>query len=146
MATFGSWQYTCDRQATAAAYSRASRGDSSRCTCNGCRNFVAACSEVFPTQFLLFLETLGIDPTKDGEVYHNARLSPGTHHYGGWFHFVGTLDVTGDFPPVRVGEDFVVTLCHKSAPSLLELNGLSLVQLEFVASAVPWRLNEPEAD
>jgi hypothetical protein len=59
---------------------------------------------------------------------------------------VGTLEVTGDFPPVRFGEDFAVTLCHKRAPSLQELNGPSLVQLEFVASAVPWRLNEPEAE
>ena len=60
--------------------------------------------------------------------------------------FVGTLEVTGDFPPVRFAEDFVVTLCHKSAPSLQELTGPSLVQLEFAASAVPWRLNEPEAE
>jgi hypothetical protein len=31
-------------------------------------------------------------------------------------------------------------------PSLPELKGLPLVQLEFTASSVPWRLNEPEAD
>lgn len=31
-------------------------------------------------------------------------------------------------------------------PVFLRLKGLPLVQLEFVASLVPWRLNEPEAD
>jgi hypothetical protein len=51
-----------------------------------------------------------------------------------------------DFPPVELGTGFTVHLCHKSAPSLQELKGLPLVQLEFTASSVPWRLNEPEAD
>ncbi|MDB6011513.1 MAG: hypothetical protein JWL65_3763 [Gammaproteobacteria bacterium] len=144
MATFGSWQYTCDRQATADAYSRASCGSSSRCACDGCRNFVAARGEVFPKEFLSLLDVLGVDPTKDGEVYRNGQLSPGKHHYGGWFHFVGTLDVTGDFPSMRFGDDFSAWLCHDSAPSLAELDGLPLVQLEFAGSAVPWVLDEPE--
>jgi hypothetical protein len=107
---------------------------------------VAARSVVFPAEFLSFLERLGIDPTKDGQVYHNGRLSPGRHHYGGRFHFAGTLDVTGDIPSVRVSEDFEVFLCRKSAPNLAELNGLPLVQVEFAASAVPWLLDESEAD
>jgi hypothetical protein len=100
---------------------------------------------VFPAEFLTLLETLGIDPAKDGEVYHNAQLSPGRHHYGGWFHFVGTLDEFSAFKPIELGQDFSVTLCPRSAPNLSTLNGLPLVQLEFVASAVPWRIPEPEA-
>jgi len=146
MASFGKWRYTCDRAATAEVYGRASLGYSSQCTCNGCRNFVAARAEAFPPALLSLLTTLGIDPAKDGEVYHNGRLSPGKHHYGGWFHFIGTLDESGDFPPVELGAGFTVHLCQKSAPSLPELKGLPLVQLEFIASSVPWRLNEPEAD
>lgn len=146
MGSLGQWRYTCDRAATAEVYAGASLGYSSQCTCNGCRNFVAARTEVFPPAFLSLLTALGIDAAKDGEVYHNGRLSPGKHHYGGWFHFIGTLDESGDFPPVELGTGFTVHLCHKSAPSLNELKGLPLVQLEFIASAVPWRLNEPEAD
>jgi hypothetical protein len=101
---------------------------------------------VFALAFLSLQATLGIDPATDGEVYHNGRLAPGKHHYGGWFHFVGTLDETGDFPPVKFGQDLAVMLCQKSAPGFPELRDLPLVQLEFVASAVPWRLSEPEAD
>ena len=92
------------------------------------------------------LDSVGIDPAKDGEVFHTAQLAPGKHLFGGWFHFVGTLDVTGDFPPVRFGDEFSAWLCRKSAPNLSELDGLPLVQLEFSTSAVPWRLDEPEAN
>ena len=91
-----------------------------------------------------FLASLGIDPHKDGEVYHNAHLAPGRHDYGGWFHFVGTLDRTGNFPVVDLGNGLTVWLCQKSAPALHALQGHSLVQLEFHSTNVPWGLEEPE--
>lgn len=99
MASLGEWRYTCDRSATAEVYARASFGYSSQCTCNGCRNFVGARAEVFPPAFLSLLTTLGIDPAKDGEVYHNGRLSPGKHHYGGWFHSSGRWTNPETFRP-----------------------------------------------
>ena len=40
---------------------------------------------------------------KDAEAYHNARLAPGRHDYGGWYHFVGQLTVDGDFAAVTSG-------------------------------------------
>ena len=63
-----------------------------------------------------------------------------------WFHFVGTLETTGDFPAVRLREDFAVWLCPRSATVLPTLKGLPLVQVEFVAENVPWVLEAPEAD
>jgi hypothetical protein len=146
VATFGAWQFTCDRQATADTYAREATSTSVQCTCNGCRNFVVARCDVFPKAYFALLDSLGIDPAKDGEVYHNGRRSPGKHHYGGWFHFVGALDVTGDFPPVQVAKGFSVYLCSKSAPCLPALKDLPLVQVEFTASAVPRCLTEPEPD
>jgi hypothetical protein len=98
MATFGMWEFTNDRTATIDAYARIERGGSDTCSCIGCRNFVAARDNVYPSEFIALLNSLGIDSRKDGEVYHNAQLSPGRHDYGGWFHFVGTLEKTGDFP------------------------------------------------
>lgn len=145
MVTFGEWRFTVDREATAAAYARAGLGGSDTCSCSSCRNFAVARERVYPPNFLALLASLGIDSCKDGEVYHNARLSPGRHHYGGWFHFVGSLDATGDFPAVPLAEGFAVWLCHRHAPALAALRGLSLVQLEFVAENVPWLLQEPEA-
>jgi hypothetical protein len=146
MSSFGEWHYTCDRDATVAAYSRVSMGYTAACTCNGCRNFVAARSKAFPPSFMDLLDSLGIDPTKDAEIYHTARMSPGKHLYGGWFHFVGSLEVTGDFAPVEMGDGFSVWMCRSASQCLDGLKGLPLVQVELSATAVPWCLDEEEAE
>jgi hypothetical protein len=144
MSTFGQWEYTCDQDTTAKVYSTIERGDSDACTCNGCRNFVAAREKVFPSEFLSLLASLGIDSRKDGEVYHNGKLAPGRHDYGGWFHFIGTLESTGDFPVVAMGDSFTACMLRNCAPALSALNDYPLVQIEFHASNVPWVLNEAE--
>ena len=145
MASFGLWEYSCDRQATIEAYARIDRGGSETCTCNGCRNFSGARPHVFPSKFLALLNSVGIDSAKDGEVYHNGQLSPGVHDYGGWFHFVGTLDKTGDFPVMQPADGFSAWLCRRHAPALRGLDGLTLVQVEFHAERVPWVLPESAA-
>ena len=89
---FGEWEFTSDRQATVAAYAQAAAGGAGTCSCNGCRNFVLVRDRVYPPEFVAFLESLGIDPHKDGEAYHTGEITPGNHHYGGWFHFVGSLE------------------------------------------------------
>jgi hypothetical protein len=71
-------------------------------------------------------------------------LAPGRHHYGGWYHFVGTLDQTGDFPPLALGNGFSVWMWRASAPRLPSLWGMQVVQVDFHADAVPWLLDEPE--
>jgi hypothetical protein len=144
MPAFGQWQYSVDRDATAAAYARVAHGDAVRCGCNGCRNVIAARPQVFPTEFVALLESLGVDPTKEGEVYTEGHKSRGSHYYGGWFHFVGELLVTGDFAFVPFSNGLLASLSRKSAPSLTELEGLPLVQLEFRAENVPWVLSEQE--
>jgi hypothetical protein len=94
LATFGEWDFTCDRDATVTAYARAEAGGSDTCSSGGCRNFRLVRDQVYPAAFLEFLKSVGIDSEKDGEVYHTGELKPGKHHYGGWFHFVGSLDKT----------------------------------------------------
>jgi hypothetical protein len=144
MATFGDWSYYADPEATARAYRSAEHAGAETCGCAGCRNFLLARNNVYPAPFLTLLEQLGVDARKDGEVYHNARLSPGRHDYGGWFHFVGELHKTGDFPPISFGDYFSVWMCKPSAPRLPPFQNLKVVQLEFHAEAVPWLLPEPE--
>jgi hypothetical protein len=102
--------------------------------------------QVFPSAFVELLDALGIDPCKDGEIYHNGQLVPGCHDYAGWFHFVGTLDHTGGGAAVDLGGGFTVWLCRKSAPELEALKGKPLVQVEFHATGVPWQLNEAEPE
>jgi hypothetical protein len=140
---FGEWEFTCDREATAQAHALAPAGGSDTCTCVWCRNFVLVRDRVYPERFVTLLASLGIDPTKDGEVYHNGEIQPGGHFYGGWFHFVGSLNKTGDFPMVAMAQGFKVWLCQKSAPPLATLREMPRVQLEFLAENVPWVLDEP---
>lgn len=144
MHTFGLWQFTCERSATEAAYKRIAQGGCDACLCNGCRNFSIARMSIYPPSFLALLESVGVDPLKDGEIHHNARLAPNRHDYGGWYHFVGDLRVTGDFPVMKLAEGFTTWLCRASAPHLESLDGHSLVQIEFHADNVPWVLQEPE--
>lgn len=144
MATFGNWRFECDFEATQAAYSPIDRGGAESCSCNGCKNFAAARSRVFPEAFLELLATLGVDPLKDTEAYHIARLAPGRHYYGGWYHFVGQLSVDGDFAQVDFGNGFTACLVEARAPRLKSLVGLPVVQLEFQSKSVPWMLPEPE--
>jgi hypothetical protein len=142
----GEWQYTCDRIATIDAYQRAVESGSGSCSCAGCRNFVAARAQVFPEPFLALLDSLGIDPAKNGDVYHIARRSPGRHIYGGWYHFIGTLEIAGDYAAVNLERGFMTSLCLASAPSLDTLAGQPLVQVEFHTDDVPWVLSEQEPD
>jgi hypothetical protein len=142
LATFGEWEFTCDALATREAYALAEAGGSDTCACAYCRNFRLVRDRVYPAAFVAFLGSLGMDPRKDGEVYHNGEIESGKHHYAGWFHFVGTLQKTGDFPMVEMAAGFKASLCRKSAPELTSLKGLSLVQMEFQAEAVPWVLAE----
>ena len=146
MASFGQWQYNCDREATAAACARTKVGYTESCTCNGCRNFVAARTKALPRSFVDLLNTLGVDPSKDAEIYHTARMAPGKHLYGGWYHFVGALELTGDFAPVEMGEGFTAWMCRGASLCLAELKGLPLVQIELSATAVPWCLDEADAE
>jgi hypothetical protein len=145
MSDLDEWKYHADRDATILAYGRTERGGADTCDCAGCRNFRAARADCFPAEFIALFGQLGIDPRKDAEVYHNARIAPGRHDYGGWYHFIGTLDETGG-PPVKLGPDFSVRMCPASAPRLPSLDGKQAVQLEFHAEAVPWLLDEPEID
>jgi hypothetical protein len=144
MPSLGQSKYCVDRDATTLAYSQGGKGGADTCNCSGCRNFRLARAKVFPAEFIALLDQLGIDPSKDGEVYHNGQMAPGRHDYAGWFHFVGELTETGDFTPITLAEGFTVYLCPASAPRLASLERLPVVQLEFHVVSVPWLLDEPE--
>lgn len=97
MSAFGKWSYSCDREATVEAYSQASAGGVETCGCIWCRNFLLVRDHTFPPAFAELLHSLGINPHRDGEVYHNGRLAPGVHDcQSAW---------KGDLPPGGPGAD-----------------------------------------
>ena len=85
-----------DPEATAEIYARLRNGWAEACGCVGCRNLLAQRDEVYPTAFTELLQRLGIDPNKEAEVVADGPLENGSHHYGGWFFFVGEMVTAGD--------------------------------------------------
>jgi len=135
-----------DRDATVLAHKLAGNGKADRCGCNGCRNWALARTQALPKEFADLLDQLGIDPAKDAEVYHVCRMSPGHHHYGGWYHFVGELIGVEETPTARVGGDFQVMMHRGSHYEPDSMRGRPLVTLGFTSDSIPWLLNEPEPE
>jgi hypothetical protein len=98
---------------------------------------------VFPPAFLRFLDELGVDPVKDAEVYQCGRTEKG-HNYGGWFHFVGDLAADAELQDVAYGTNFSARLSPAVAPRISTLKDANAVQVDFFATAVPWRLDEED--
>jgi hypothetical protein len=144
MPSLGDWEYSSDRAATESAYAQAGPSGAEGCNCDGCRNYVAVRQRLLPPEFVAFLHSVGIDPMKEGEAYRVAQVAPGYQIYGGWFHFIGDLQKTGDFPMLQPTSSFRFWLCRDHSPHLTALDGFQLVEVGFDADRVPWVLNEPE--
>src|SRR4051812_35650631 len=93
---FKKWKLACNVEATREAYAKIDRGGPEECGCNTCKNFAAARQHAYPQEVRLLFEQLGIDLNKEAEVYHNCKLETGLHDYGGWFHFIGTVETGPD--------------------------------------------------
>jgi hypothetical protein len=144
-----------DREATIAAYSAVTQGWADRCTCSGCRNFARQRDRVYPIEFRNLLNTLGIDPAKEGEAVHHGPAS-GFQFYGGWFYFVGELLEKGEsivsirrvpttVDPRRerssVPEEFQYFI-GTAFPRPPAAFGKSVAAVEF-STLLPWVLEEP---
>lgn len=140
---FGQWEYECDVEATKAAYARTPSGGADECRCTGCENYRRVRDDVFDPRARELLAALGIDYRKESEAYHLTRVRDRVHRYGGWFHFVGTLTATGDFPHVPMTPSLSMSMTTAHAPALSELKGKPLVQVEFDA-LVPWVIDAME--
>lgn len=84
------WTLLVDREATTAVYRRMKLGGAERCGCESCRNWRAARDDHLPASLRRLLDSLGIDATKDVEVYEVQSDDVGVL-YGGWFAFVGRV-------------------------------------------------------
>ena len=104
------------------------------------------------------LDRLGISPPWEVEVFQICRLPSGLHFYGGWFHFVGSIESgqpawkvvesaasfkSADFEPLFPG----LAIGFHADVALVRpvFEGLPLVQLEWSAE-LPWVIEAPEPD
>src|SRR4051812_22566967 len=93
---FGRWHISYDPDATRGAHNAVALGSSEECGCCHCLNFIETRAHVYPPEVLRLFDRLGIDFRKEVEVYQLARLDSGLQLYGGFFHFVGSIDTGAD--------------------------------------------------
>ncbi len=140
---FDRWVLEIDRAATEEAYRSIAPGPET-CGCRTCRNFAAARERVYPAEFRALCRRLGIQVEREREVYELGRTQDGTYLYGGWFHFVGRLDVTPesqDYQYTDAGTGFTFYFTNSLALVPEAMRERAVVQVEFTAR-VPWVLDE----
>ena len=138
--TFRGWTLECDAEATRQVYESLDTGSPEACGCQTCRNFAAAREQVYPSEVQALYARFGIAPAKEAEIYHNATLDSGLHHYGGWHHFIGRV-VHDPGAMEAVSDRFSIYFHEGSALAANAFPDSPLVQMEFVAE-VPWVLLE----
>ena len=99
---------------------------------------------MYPAEALALFDRLGITYNREAESYHNGRLESGLHSYGGWFHFVGTIE-EGENNFERIGEHFSICLSSHTALIPRVFGEQPVVQLEF-ETEVAWVIGGAEEE
>ncbi len=144
------WQVDADVEATRDVYHRASRGAPANCSCAQCRNFAALGDSAFPPSFRELAGQLGIDYHKAVEVFDFHDFRDGQTDYGGWFHFIGTIQegpaeewsgACSQWPWNELTHDFKIVIGTGRHMAFREFGDRPLVQITFDARE-PWVLPE----
>jgi hypothetical protein len=124
-----------DPKRTRTAYAAMKNGSAERCRCPYCQNFIAQRSTVYPENFRLLLDQLGIDPEKEGEVYEGAPVGS-IMAYAGWFYLAGELIEPGErMTDAGFGFQYFFRRSHR--PTALADFGEEVLALEF-STSLPW--------
>ena len=148
------WIFKCDPEATQRAYMKVPTGCAEECGCDTCQNFLAARNYAYPLEGLALFSRLGIAYNREAESYHNARLDSGLHSYGGWFHFIGSIEKGDDLAKAtdtiafqnsfeKIAEHFSVGFTSNAVLIPKSFEGNTVVQLEF-QTEIPWLIDKPE--
>jgi hypothetical protein len=123
-----------DRDATQCVYAGLEQGNAEKCGCIDCQNFAAQRDSVYPESFKRLLDQLGIDLSKEGEVYAMGPNEAGKISYGGWFYFAGELIEAGENNTNLDGFQFWFNAKGPKAPAFW---GEPVLSVEFV-TALDW--------
>lgn len=156
--TYKKWIFYADVISTCEAYRAIERGGAEDCGCSHCLNFVANRRQVYPAEILALFSQLGIDYTKETEVYQVTQLDSGLHLYNGWLHFIGHFKSginskvqVDEFPNAQiykldfepVDDHFQIGFTTDTRSFWKSFEGKSLVQVEFTVE-IPWILENEE--
>ena len=147
------WVIHYDDKLTKNIYSKIEKGGPETCGCEHCLNFIANRDQLYPNTVKEIFNILGIDYTKEEEVYHYARMKNGLHSYGGDILFVGTIEyLDDDFKPGEqkktiemkaVDENFSWNIVPVSCTVPDIFKGHPLAEVTFHAE-IPWVIKEKE--
>ncbi len=145
---FHGWRFRVEPEKTSAAYTSSKSGGAEDCSCSYCRNLVAQRSLEYPQELCGFLESVGVDPFKEAEVWEAGPLEKGYTYNAGWWHFIGGVEIEGETPirlsaepSGRAKEWEIVFLAGQADLKLSTLPVAPLVQVEFSVK-LPWVLDE----
>ena len=134
------WILAVDYNRTKEVYNQRKTGSAKSCNCIHCKNFSANRDRIFPEKFKKFLAQLGIDYTKEAEVYHMGETENNRHFYGGWFHVKGkTVNknisiATNTDNTIVINKDFQFKIIQNSSLSFFSKEEHNnLIQIEFFA-------------
>jgi hypothetical protein len=90
---FHGWAAEVDVDATRHAYAVGSPGASVECGCDECANFITAreAGYVYPDKVAKLLQDMGVDLSRESDVFVDGSAGRGTVVYGGWFNVAGEL-------------------------------------------------------
>lgn len=131
-----------DADETRKIYEGIPRGDADECGCLPCRNYAAQRGSALPDSFKALLTELGVDESKEGEVYAGGVIDQSRYSFGGWFYLRGILDRRGVRTTTVVEIDDFEFWFTSDCPDAAAFADGPLIAVEFTGS-IPWILDEP---
>ena len=145
---FHGWRFKVEPEKTRAAYTSSKNQGAEDCSCAYCRNLLAQRDIEYPQEMRRFLDSVGVDPFKEAEVWEVGPLEECYTYNAGWWHFIGEVEIVGETPIRLVTESAgrakeweIVFLPGQASLKLAELPVAPLVQVEFSVK-LPWVLEE----
>ena len=84
------WKVAVDVQGTRAIYAQSTAG-ADACGCSACQSYASVRHIAIPREARHVLDSLGIDPMKEEEVFGGYPDGTNSRRFEGWFHFLGEV-------------------------------------------------------
>jgi hypothetical protein len=136
--SIGKSEVDVDVDGTRAAYAKLSVPRPESCGCGYCRNWAAQRGTTYPEGVKKLLESMGIKPGYETEVWAISWES-GRHFYCGWYTFIGSVSAKSDERAEIGGMELWVS--EGSRVPWLPWEGASEIHFSTV---IGWTIEEPE--
>lgn len=140
------WDLEVDFTRTHEYYSNHNIDDD--CKCTSCKNYRVNC-QYFSSQLMEFFQSLGVDPSKEGEFMEFGPSKDGNVIYMGFYHLVGKIIDGPDYVEDKWEQinllkidQYEIGFSSKEIRCLRDDFPRPVIQLEF-KTILPWIIDEP---